>query len=112
MSIHQHKPLAPRLIDSFGRQVTYLRISVTDRCDFRCLYCMAEDMEFLPRAQVLTLEEIAEIGAAFTELGVTKIRVTGGEPLVRHNVSWLFDKLGALPGLELQLNLVFKECEK
>ncbi len=99
MSIHQQKALPSQLVDSFGRQVTYLRISVTDRCNFRCLYCMSEDMEFLPRAQVLTLEEIAEIGAAFTELGVTKIRVTGGEPLVRHNVTWLFDKLGALPGL-------------
>ncbi len=87
------------LVDRFGRHVTYLRVSVTDRCNFRCLYCMAEEMEFLPRAQLLTLEELAEIGAAFAELGVTKIRVTGGEPLVRHNILWLFEHLGALPGL-------------
>ncbi|GAB4347991.1 MAG: GTP 3',8-cyclase MoaA [Gammaproteobacteria bacterium] len=88
-----------KLVDRFGRHVTYLRISVTDRCNFRCLYCMAEEMEFLPRAQVLTLEEMAEIGSAFVELGVTKIRITGGEPLVRHNVLWLYEHLGALPGL-------------
>ncbi|QKT03160.1 GTP 3',8-cyclase MoaA [Ectothiorhodospiraceae bacterium 2226] len=91
---------ATKLIDRFGRHVTYVRISVTDRCDFRCVYCMAEDMTFLPRAQVLTLEELAEIGRAFTELGVTKIRLTGGEPLVRKNVLWLFEEMGALPGLE------------
>lgn len=93
--------LAPGgLIDRFGRRVTYLRVSVTDRCNFRCLYCMAEEMEFLPRAQILTLEELAEIGTAFTELGVTKIRITGGEPLVRHNILWLFQHLGSLPGLK------------
>ena len=88
------------LIDRFGRQITYVRISVTDRCDFRCLYCMGEDMEFAPRAQVLTLEEIAFVARAFTELGVRKIRLTGGEPLVRRNVLHLFRDLGALPGLE------------
>jgi len=89
----------PVLVDRFGRHVTYVRISVTDRCDFRCVYCMSEDMTFLPRAQVLTLEELATIGRAFTELGVTKIRVTGGEPLVRNNVIHLFRELGKLPGL-------------
>ncbi len=90
---------APSLIDRFGRRVTYLRISVTDRCDFRCVYCMGEDMQFVPRAQVLTLEEIATVARAFVELGVTKLRITGGEPLVRRNVIWLFRELGALPGL-------------
>jgi cyclic pyranopterin phosphate synthase len=72
---------------------------VTDRCDLRCVYCMAEDMTFLPRAQVLTLEEIARLGRCFSELGVTKLRITGGEPLVRRNVLWLFEQLGALPGI-------------
>ena len=90
----------PKLIDRFGRHVTYVRLSVTDRCDFRCVYCMAEDMTFLPRAQVLTLEELATIGQAFSELGVHKIRITGGEPLVRKNVLWLFQQLGSLPDLK------------
>ncbi len=89
-----------KLIDRFGRHVTYVRMSVTDRCDFRCVYCMSEDMTFLPRAQVLTLEEMATLGKAFTELGVRKLRITGGEPLVRNNVIWLFRQLGRLPGLE------------
>lgn len=88
-----------QLIDRFGREVTYLRMSVTDRCDFRCVYCMSEHMTFLPRAQVLTLEELAFIGETFVELGVKKIRLTGGEPLVRHNVEQLFDHLGALTEL-------------
>ncbi len=87
------------LQDRFGRQVTYVRLSVTDRCDFRCVYCMAEQMTFLPRAQVLSLEEIALIGRAFVELGVHKIRLTGGEPLVRNNVLELVRELGALQGL-------------
>ncbi|MBK5938080.1 GTP 3',8-cyclase MoaA [Halochromatium roseum] len=90
----------PALIDRFGRHVTYVRLSVTDRCDLRCVYCMAEDMTFLPRAQVLTLEEIARLGRCFTELGVTKLRVTGGEPLVRRDVITLFEALGPLPGLK------------
>lgn len=88
-----------KLIDRFGRQVTYLRISVTDRCDFRCVYCMSEDMTFLPRAEVLDLEEVAEIAGAFLELGVTKLRITGGEPLVRRNILWLFERLGKFDGL-------------
>lgn len=66
------------LVDSFGREITYLRLSVTDRCDFRCVYCMAEEMTFLPRSQLLTLEESATIAQCFTELGVSKIRITGG----------------------------------
>jgi len=92
-------PANTQLIDRFGRHVTYVRLSVTDRCDFRCVYCMSEDMTFLPRSQVLTLEELHALGRAFTDLGVTKLRVTGGEPLVRHDVLWLFERLGALAGL-------------
>lgn len=88
-----------QLVDRFGRNVTYLRVSVTDRCDFRCQYCMAEEMTFLPRAQILTLEEIYFICRAFTELGVTKIRITGGEPLVRKNVPSLLRQLGRLHSL-------------
>ena len=72
------------LVDKYGRHVTYLRLSITDRCDFRCNYCMAEKMTFLPRAQVLTLEECLRVARVFVDLGVTKLRVTGGEPLVRH----------------------------
>src|SRR5690625_2222678 len=93
-------PEQPRLIDRFGRHVTYVRLSVTDRCDFRCVYCMSEDMTFLPRAQLLTLEEMGQLGRAFTELGVTKIRITGGDPLVRKNVISLFQEHGNLPGLD------------
>lgn len=89
-----------KLTDAFGRDITYLRLSVTDRCDFRCVYCMAEDMVFLPRAQVLTLEECAEIAAAFAELGVRKIRITGGEPLLRNGVTTLFDQLGQIATLD------------
>jgi len=88
-----------RLIDRFGRRVTYVRLSVTDRCDFRCVYCMSEKMTFLPRAQVLSLEELHALGTAFVELGVDKIRLTGGEPLVRRDVLWLCEQLGRLPGL-------------
>lgn len=91
--------LPTQLIDRFGRRVTYARLSVTDRCDLRCLYCMSKDMEFLPRSQLLTLEEMARLGRCFSELGVVKLRVTGGEPLVRRNVIWLFRELGALPGI-------------
>ncbi|WP_404377693.1 GTP 3',8-cyclase MoaA [Vreelandella aquamarina] len=87
------------LVDGFGRTVRYLRISVTDRCDFRCVYCMAEEMTFLPRAKLLTLEEIAMLSQAFVELGVEKIRLTGGEPLVRNGILTLVEKLGSLAGL-------------
>lgn len=95
------KPAPPptRLIDRFGRRITYVRLSVTDRCDLRCLYCMAQDTRFLPRQQLLTLEELARLGRCFSELGVVKLRVTGGEPLVRRNVLWLFEQLGALPAI-------------
>lgn len=92
-------PPPAQLIDRFGRRVTYVRLSVTDRCDLRCRYCMSEEMEFLPRSQLLTLEEMARLGRCFGELGVVKLRVTGGEPLVRRNVIWLFQELGALPGI-------------
>lgn len=88
------------LIDNFNRVVDYLRISVTDRCDFRCVYCMDEEMQFVPRAQLLTLEELSRIALAFTELGVKKIRITGGEPLIRRNVLKLFEDIGQLSGLE------------
>ena len=87
------------LIDRFGRTVDYLRISITDRCDFRCVYCMAEDMTFLPRAQVLTLEEIHTLALAFAELGVKKIRVTGGEPLVRKGALELLENIGRIKSL-------------
>ncbi len=78
--------MAEKLIDSFGRNIDYVRISVTDRCDFRCTYCMAEKMTFLPRQQIMSLEEIEQIARAFTELGVRRIRLTGGEPLVRRGI--------------------------
>ena len=89
-----------KLIDTFGRTIDYVRISVTDRCDFRCVYCMEEEMEFVPRAQLLTLEEITTIARAFTELGISKIRITGGEPLIRRNILKLFEDIGQLPGLK------------
>jgi cyclic pyranopterin phosphate synthase len=82
------------MIDPFGRTVSYLRVSVTDRCDFRCVYCMAEDMNFLPRADLLSLEELERLCAAFIRLGVKKLRLTGGEPLVRKGVMGLFERLG------------------
>jgi len=86
------------MIDPFGRSITYLRVSVTDRCDLRCVYCMAEDMTFLPKRDLLTLEELDRVCAAFIRLGTDKIRITGGEPLVRRNVMQLFDSLGARLG--------------
>lgn len=87
------------LIDKFGREVSYVRISVTDRCDFRCVYCMDEEMTFVPRTEVLSLEEIELLSEVFVELGVTKIRLTGGEPLVRSNVLSLCQSLGHMAGL-------------
>ncbi|WP_116367642.1 GTP 3',8-cyclase MoaA [Parahaliea mediterranea] len=88
-----------QLVDRFQRRVDYLRLSVTDRCDFRCVYCMAEDMTFLPRREVLSLEELFEVARVFTELGVGKIRLTGGEPLVRRGIVDLVQRLGQLSGL-------------
>jgi cyclic pyranopterin phosphate synthase len=88
-------PAAPApLVDPYARPITYLRVSVTDRCDFRCVYCMSEDMHFLPKAELLTLEEMARLCAAFIRRGVRKLRLTGGEPLVRRNVLWLVRELG------------------
>ena len=101
--------LAP-LVDPFGRAITYLRVSVTDRCDFRCLYCMAEDMTFLPKRDVLSLEELDRLCSAFVERGVRKLRLTGGEPLVRKNIMSLIAALsrhlgsGALDELTLTTN--------
>lgn len=101
------------LIDGFGRPIHYLRLSVTDRCDFRCVYCMAEDMQFLPREQILSIEEMSFIAQAFTELGVSKIRITGGEPLVRRNIEQLFKNLHALPHLkELTLTTNGSQLER
>src|SRR3954452_11380197 len=84
----------PRLVDGYGRTVTYLRLSVTDRCDLRCVYCMAEHMTFLPKAEVLSLEELDRIATAFIGLGVKKLRITGGEPLVRKGMMGLLGGLG------------------
>ena len=91
---------ATQLVDRFGRVIDYVRISVTDRCDFRCVYCMDEEMTFLPRAEILSLEEIYRVANAFTQLGVKKIRLTGGEPLIRRDVLSLVQRLGALKGLQ------------
>src|SRR5438067_8633959 len=81
------------LIDPFGRAISYLRVSVTDRCDFRCVYCMAENMTFLPKAEVLSIEELERLCGAFIGLGVRKLRLTGGEPLVRRGIMTLFAAL-------------------
>jgi len=100
----------PAMIDPFGRHVTYLRVSVTDRCDFRCVYCMAEHMTFLPKADLLSLEELDRLCSAFIAKGVKKLRLTGGEPLVRKNILWLVEALsrhlrsGALEELTLTTN--------
>ncbi len=100
----------PLLVDSFARPITYLRVSVTDRCDLRCVYCMAEDQHFLPKADVLTLEELDRLCSAFVARGVRKLRLTGGEPLVRKNFMWLVERLsrhldsGALEELTLTTN--------
>src|SRR6185312_2367055 len=83
-----------QLGDPFGREIEYLRVSVTDRCDFRCVYCMSEHMTFLPKRDLLSLEELDRLCAAFVRQGVKKLRITGGEPLVRKNIMWLFRALG------------------
>ena len=104
---------APQLVDKYGRSISYIRLSVTDRCDFRCSYCMAEEMTFLPRSQVLSLEECLRLARTFVGLGVTKVRITGGEPLVRNNVLWLLEQLGELKGLkELVLSTNGSQLEK
>ena len=102
--------MSPALIDPFGRHVSYLRVSVTDRCDFRCVYCMAENMTFLPRQDLLTLEELDRVCSAFIAQGVRKLRLTGGEPLVRKGIMTLVKSLsrhlksGALEELTLTTN--------
>jgi GTP 3',8-cyclase len=90
----------PKLIDSFGRAITYARLSVTDRCDLRCVYCMAEDMTFLPRSEILSIEELSLLGKTLIDLGVTKLRITGGEPLIRGGIITLIQNLGQLPELK------------
>jgi len=101
---------SPVLVDPFGRTVSYLRVSVTDRCDFRCVYCMAEDMTFLPKREILTLEELDRVCSAFVRKGVRKLRLTGGEPLVRRNILSLVESLsrhlrsGALDELTVTTN--------
>ncbi|NDH27644.1 MAG: GTP 3',8-cyclase MoaA, partial [Rhodobacteraceae bacterium] len=98
------------LIDPFARAITYLRVSVTDRCDFRCVYCMVEDMKFLPKKDLLTLEELDRMCSTFVALGVKKLRITGGEPLVRRNIMSFFNSMsrhldsGALEELTLTTN--------
>ena len=100
----------PKLIDPFNRAITYLRVSVTDRCDFRCVYCMSENMNFLPKADLLTLEELDKMCSAFISQGVEKLRITGGEPLVRRNIMEFFEsisrhlKTGDLKELTLTTN--------
>lgn len=96
----QHQDNISSLVDSFGRQVDYIRLSITDRCDYRCMYCMSEDMQFLPREEVLSLEECARLVKVFVSLGVKKVRITGGEPLVRKDAIWLLNQIGHLPGLD------------
>lgn len=98
-SLNAHLP-AGTLVDKYGRQISYVRLSITDRCDFRCTYCMSEQMNFLPRQQVMSLEECLRVAQIFVGLGVKKLRVTGGEPLVRPNALWLLQALGELEGLE------------
>ena len=101
---------APKLIDPFARAITYLRVSVTDRCDFRCVYCMSENMNFLPKAELLTLEELDRMCSAFISQGVRKLRITGGEPLVRRGIMEFFKSIsrhlesGALEELTLTTN--------
>src|SRR6266568_4320975 len=111
MDFERAASVPPRpLIDPFGRHVSYLRVSVTDRCDFRCVYCMAENMAFLPKHDLLTLEELDRLCGAFIAKGVRKIRLTGGEPLVRRGIMTLFASLsrhlasGALGELTLTTN--------
>ncbi len=106
----QSAPLPAPLIDPFARAITYLRVSVTDRCDFRCVYCMSENMQFLPKKELLTLEELDRMCSAFIRLGVRKLRITGGEPLVRRDIMTFFQAMtrhldtGALDELTLTTN--------
>ncbi|MCO4784652.1 MAG: GTP 3',8-cyclase MoaA [Marinomonas atlantica] len=102
-----------KLIDPFGRKIDYLRISVTDRCDFRCTYCMDENATFLPRRDILSLEEIVQVASSFVVLGTRKIRITGGEPLVRKDILFALKQIAALPGLdELTITTNGSQLEK
>ena len=98
--VETNKHSKKRLIDPYNRTISYLRLSVTDRCNLRCTYCMAEKMQFLPRQKLLTLEEIRDVGKAFVTLGINKIRLTGGEPLVRRGIIGLVDSLASEEGLD------------
>ena len=98
--VETNKHTKKRLIDPYNRTISYLRLSVTDRCNLRCTYCMAEKMQFLPRQKLLTLEEIRDVGKAFVTLGINKIRLTGGEPLVRRGIIGLVDSLASEEGLD------------
>lgn len=91
--------MSAKLIDNFGREITYARLSVTDRCDFRCVYCMAEEMTFLPKKEILSLEELLNVATALVNAGINKLRLTGGEPLIRNNMMWLVERLSQLEGL-------------
>ena len=102
MADGQTAPANAPLIDRFGREITYLRLSVTDRCDLRCTYCMAEHMQFLPKRDLLTFEELDKVASAFIARGVKKIRLTGGEPLVRKDIGELIDRLGSKLGNGLE----------
>src|ERR1700761_3998690 len=110
LATKQKKSKMRQMIDPFGRHISYLRVSVTDRCDFRCVYCMAEDMTFLPKVEILSLEELDRLCGAFIRKGVKKLRLTGGEPLVRRNIMSLVRSLrrhldtGALDELTLTTN--------
>src|SRR5271169_2105614 len=109
MNAYSPFPDAP-LVDPFGRRIAYVRVSLTDRCDFRCVYCMSEDMTFLPKRDILSLEELDRLCAAFIALGARKLRITGGEPLVRRDIMRFFTALsrhlecGALDELTLTTN--------
>ena len=110
IELDRGEPRPPRLVDPFQRAITYLRVSVTDRCDFRCVYCMSEHMTFLPKADLLSLEELDRLCSAFVAKGVNKLRLTGGEPLVRRGIMTLVSSLsrhlasGALKELTLTTN--------
>ncbi len=89
-----NEPSTTKLIDSFARKINYLRISVTDRCDLRCVYCMPKNMKFLPKKDLASLEDLNRLARIFIQLGIEKIRITGGEPLLRKNIIWLLQQLG------------------
>lgn len=97
-SLNRNLPAGP-LVDQYGRQISYVRLSITDRCDFRCTYCMSKAMTFLPRDQIMSLEECLRVARVFVGLGVSKLRITGGEPMVRPNALWLLEQIGQLQGL-------------